>query len=141
MPTTIAPNKVVLTCTVTGKQVTWTNRKIIQAKIDKFGSLEAFQAQYKGKGAGHGEKSERPSRTESPVAEVSTEMGKSNDNETNGMVREHVIDGVTIVERVFINKDGTKCRVTAPKPAQSDRQATTRTHAGSKAEKALREAL
>jgi len=49
--TTIAPNKVTLTCTITGKTVTWTNRSIIQKKIDQFGSLEAFQAQYTAKGA------------------------------------------------------------------------------------------
>ena len=50
--TTIAPNKVVLTCIISGKVTTWTNRKIIQAKIDKHGSLEAFMAQYTAKGAG-----------------------------------------------------------------------------------------
>lgn len=49
--TTVAPKKLELTCTVTGKQTTWTNQKIIQAKIDQFGSLEAFVAQYKSKGA------------------------------------------------------------------------------------------
>ena len=49
--TTIAPNKVTLTCTITGKTVTWTNRSIIQKKINQFGSLEAFQAQYTAKGA------------------------------------------------------------------------------------------
>jgi len=49
--TTIAPNKITLTCTITGKTTTWTNKKIIQAKIDKHGSLEAFMAQYTTKGA------------------------------------------------------------------------------------------
>lgn len=49
--TTTAPSKVILTCTVTGKTVTWTNKKIIQKKIDQFGSLEAFVAQFKCKGA------------------------------------------------------------------------------------------
>ena len=49
--TTIAPNKITLTCTITGKTTTWTNKKIIQAKIDKHGSLEAFMAQYTAKGA------------------------------------------------------------------------------------------
>lgn len=49
--TTIAPKKLVLTCTVTGKQTTWTNQQIIQKKIDEFGSLEAFTAQYVSKGA------------------------------------------------------------------------------------------
>ena len=50
--TTIAPNKITLTCTISGKTVVWTNRKIIQQKIDQFGSLEAFMAQYTAKGAG-----------------------------------------------------------------------------------------
>lgn len=49
--TTVAPKKLELTCTVTGKKTIWTNQKIIQAKIDLFGSLEAFLAQYKCKGA------------------------------------------------------------------------------------------
>lgn len=49
--TTVAPKKIELTCTVTGKKTIWTNQKIIQAKIDQFGSLEAFEAQYKCKGA------------------------------------------------------------------------------------------
>lgn len=50
--TTIAPGKLVLTCTLTGKVVTWTNKKIIQKKIDEFGSLEAFVNQFTCRGAG-----------------------------------------------------------------------------------------
>lgn len=49
--TTIAPSKLILVCTKTGKAVVWTNRKIIQKKIDQFGSLEAFVAQFTCRGA------------------------------------------------------------------------------------------
>lgn len=45
------PNKLILTCTKTGKVVTWTNKKIIQKKIDEFGSLEAFVNQFTCRGA------------------------------------------------------------------------------------------
>lgn len=54
--TTVAPKKVELTCIKTGKKTVWTNQKIIQAKIDQFGSLEAFVAQYKCKAAGSNSK-------------------------------------------------------------------------------------
>lgn len=52
MSNTTIPNKLILTCTITGKQVTWTNKNIIAAKIAEFGSLEAFVAQFKCRGAG-----------------------------------------------------------------------------------------
>jgi hypothetical protein len=42
---------ITLTCTVTGKQVTWSNKTIIDAKIKQYGSLEAFRAAYVSKGA------------------------------------------------------------------------------------------
>lgn len=47
----IIPNKLVLTCTKTGKVVTWTNKKIIAKKIEEFGSLEAFVNQFTCRGA------------------------------------------------------------------------------------------
>jgi hypothetical protein len=46
------PNKLILTCNITGKQVTWTNKAIIADKIAKHGSLEAFLSSYVSKGAG-----------------------------------------------------------------------------------------
>ena len=49
--TTIAPKKVELKCIKTGIVKIWTNQANIQKNIDKFGSLEAFQAQYVSKGA------------------------------------------------------------------------------------------
>ena len=41
----------ILTCNVTGKQVKWTNKAIIDAKIKQYGSEEAFRAAYVSKGA------------------------------------------------------------------------------------------
>jgi hypothetical protein len=46
------PNKLILTCNITGKQVTWTNKTIIASKIAKHGSLQAFLSSYVSKGAG-----------------------------------------------------------------------------------------
>ena len=37
---------ITLTCTVTGKQVTWTNKAIIDQKIKQYGSLDNFKANY-----------------------------------------------------------------------------------------------
>lgn len=83
--TTIAPKKLTLTCTVTGKQTTWTNQSIIQSKIDKFGSLEAFVAQYKCKGAGNAKtikpvivspgKEQNFSYTQTPLNLIATSHG------------------------------------------------------------------
>ena len=42
---------ITLTCNVTGKVVTWTNKTIIQKHINKHGSLEAFQKAYVSRGA------------------------------------------------------------------------------------------
>ena len=41
----------ILKCNVTGKEVKWTNKAIIDAKIKQYGSLEAFKAAYVSKGA------------------------------------------------------------------------------------------
>jgi hypothetical protein len=46
----IIPNSVVLVCNISGKTVTWTNKKIIAKKIEQYGSLEAFASQYVSKG-------------------------------------------------------------------------------------------
>ena len=42
---------IILTCNVTGKQVKWSNQKIIDQKIAEYGSLEAFQKAYVSRGA------------------------------------------------------------------------------------------
>lgn len=73
--TTVAPKKLELTCTVTGKQTTWTNQKIIQAKIDQFGSLEAFVAQYKSKGASSNSKLKPRETREERAASFGTRKG------------------------------------------------------------------
>ena len=77
--TTVAPNKITLTCTVSGKTVVWTNRKIIQQKIDQFGSLEAFMAQYTSKGAGKTPKV-KPSFIK-PILQQGVAMGKMSSEE------------------------------------------------------------
>jgi len=41
----------ILTCNVTGKQVKWTNKAIIDAKLKQYGSEEALRAAYVSKGA------------------------------------------------------------------------------------------
>lgn len=102
--TTVAPKKITLTCTVTGKTVTWTNQKIIQAKIDKYGSLEAFQAQYTSKGANKKEKVR--ARFIKPVLEQGIRLGKMTNDEYR----------TEYVTRVYPCNDGTVCTVTAPKP-------------------------
>ena len=40
------PSSVTLTCNISGKVVTWTNKTIIAKKIEQYGSLEAFASQY-----------------------------------------------------------------------------------------------
>jgi flagellar hook assembly protein FlgD len=44
------PSSVTLTCNISGKVVTWTNKTIIAKKIEQYGSLEAFASQYVSKG-------------------------------------------------------------------------------------------
>lgn len=46
------PNKLILTCNISGRVCTWTNKTIIQKHINKHGSLEAFLSSYVSKGAG-----------------------------------------------------------------------------------------
>lgn len=102
--TTIAPNKVVLTCNVTGKSVTWTNRSIIQKKIDQFGSLEAFSAQFTCKGAKKKEK--QPSAVViKPILVQGVEMGKMSKEEYT----------TKYVTNNYQYKDGGHCTVVSPK--------------------------
>ena len=44
------PSSVTLTCNISGKVVTWTNKTIIAKKIEQYGSLEAFASHYVSKG-------------------------------------------------------------------------------------------
>ena len=98
--TTIAPNKVILTCTLTGKTVTWTNRSIIQKKIDQFGSLEAFQAQYTSKGATKKEK-EPSAVVIKPILMQGVALGKMTAEEYQNKY----------VTKTLTYKDGPNCTV------------------------------
>ena len=103
------PNKIILTCTITGKTVTWTNKKIIQKKIEQYGSLEAFQAQFTCKGAKKKEK--KPSAVAiKPILQQGVEMGKMSQEEYNAKY----------VDRTYIWPDGTTSRVASPAPVQSN---------------------
>ena len=97
-------NKVILTCTITGKKVTWTNKKIIQKKIEQFGTLEAFQAQFKCKGA---EKKERVKKVGmlKPILVEGVQMGKLSPQQYHDKY----------VTRTYTFKDGPNCTVSAPK--------------------------
>lgn len=114
------PNKLILTCNITGKVVTWTNKTIIASKIAKHGSLAAFLSSYVSKGAGKvstGMKKKSETKEEAahsfnqkaakvvkPILEQGVALGKlSNDEYT-----------ARYVTRVYPNKDGSSCTVTAP---------------------------
>ena len=100
--TTIAPNKVVLTCIISGKTVTWTNKKIIQKKIDQFGSLETFMAQFTCKGAKKKEK--KVGNVLKPVLEEGVKMGQMTPEEYH----------TKYVQKVLQFKDGLNCTVVVP---------------------------
>ena len=102
--TTIAPNKVILTCTVTGKTVTWTNKKIIQKKIDQFGSLEAFQEQFTCKGAVKKKKITRVVALK-PILEEGVNIGKMSLTEYQAKY----------MSTTHTFKDGINCTVVLPK--------------------------
>ena len=104
--TTIAPNKVILTCTVSGKSVTWTNRSIIQKKIDQFGSLEAFSAQFTCKGAKKKNAIKKVGVTLKPVLEEGVKMGKMSPEEYT----------TKYVQKRYEYKDGMSCTVVVPEP-------------------------
>jgi len=95
--TTIAPKKIVLTCTVSGKQTTWTNQSIIQKKIDEHGSLEVFMAQYVSKGANKSvaQKVQEP-KVMKEVFEQGVKLGKMTKEEYTA---KHIT-------RLYPNKDG-----------------------------------
>ncbi len=97
------PNKIILTCTITGKTVTWTNKKIIQKKIEQYGSLEAFQAQFTCKGAKKKEK--KPSAVAiKPILQQGVAMGKMTHKEYHDKY----------VTKTYVYSDGTTSRVDEP---------------------------
>jgi hypothetical protein len=150
--TTIAPKKLLLTCTLTGKVATWTNQKIIQAKIDQFGSLEAFTAQYQSKGAGEVVKAK--AQIPKPVLEQGVVPSKKTPKEYTppppaSVVHQHgyeqvteVRNGVEYITRKWTNEDRSTCTVTAPAPKASTvvdhHEVDTTRHAASKAFKAIK---
>lgn len=97
------PNKLVLTCTVTGKTVTWTNKKIIQKKIDQYGSLDAFVSQFKCKGASKKEKVKKVGMLK-PILQEGVQMGKMSPEEYHSKY----------VTKTFTYKDGLSCTVSVP---------------------------
>ena len=109
--TTKAPNKVVLTCTVTGKTVTWTNKTIIQKKIDQYGSLETFMSQFKCKGANK-KKVQKVGVTLKPVLEEGVKMGQMSSEDYN----------TKYVTKRYEYKDGVSCTVVVPEPVVLDNQ-------------------
>ena len=102
--TTTAPNKVVLTCNITGKTVTWTNKKIIQAKIDQHGSLEAFMSQYKSKGAKKEASTAKPIKLLKPILEEGVAMGKLSPEEYHSKY----------IQKVYTYSEGPTCTVVTP---------------------------
>lgn len=113
------PNKLILTCNVTGKVVTWTNKAIIANKIAKHGSLQAFLSSYVSKGAGKVStdmKKKPETKAEAaasfntkakfikPILEQGIKLGKMSKDE-------YITRYVT---RMYPNKDGSVCTVTAP---------------------------
>ena len=102
--TTIAPNKITLTCTITGKQTTWLNRALIQKAIDKHGSLEAFMAQYVSRGAKKNADVVVKAKIIKPILEQGKRLGEMTRSEYE----------TKYVTRKYTNKDGTITTVTAP---------------------------
>ena len=103
------PNKLVLTCTVSGKTVTWTNKKIIAQKIQQYGSLEAFQAQFKCKGAVKKEPVKKVGMLK-PILQEGVAIGQMTKEEYN----------TKYVTKTFSFKDGPSCTVSAPKVVASN---------------------
>lgn len=142
------PSKLILTCRITGKQVTWTNKTIIAAKIAQYGSLEAFMAQYTSRGASHkapaggaGAGTERVPETR---AESAASFGKP--KPIIGTAQEILQEGVSLpdaptemVHRVYPStKEGDPiCHVYAPKPPVARFAKEGNSSAGSSAERIL----
>lgn len=103
------PNKLHLTCTVTGKTVVWTNKKIIQKKIEQYGSLDAFVAQFKCKGANKKEKVKKVGMLK-PILQEGAAMGKMTPEEYHAKY----------VTRTFSYPDGTNCTVSVPAVVASE---------------------
>lgn len=157
--TTIAPSKLELTCTVTGKKTVWLNKAIIQKKIDEFGSLEAFVAQYVSKGARKPTSSSADKKVESreeraatfgksklsvvsPASEGSTDEGAANAlRYSNAQMEVNIVErnGISYTDRKFHHKDGTVTLVCAPTlhMRKQVHEVDSTRHAGSKALEAV----
>lgn len=127
MSTDTIPSKLILTCTVTGKQVTWTNKTIIAAKIAQHGSLEAFVAQFKCKGANKKQTTIAADLTKAPqmnaIMKEGVELGKLSPEEyaakhPTGEVPSEgaapIVGEPVTLERVFEHDDGSTVTVSAP---------------------------
>lgn len=73
------PSKLELTCTVTGVKKVWTVKACMLKAVQKFGSLEAFMAQYTAKGAGKTPKVKASFMK--PILQAGVEMGKMSSEE------------------------------------------------------------
>ena len=119
------PNKLILTCNVTGKVVTWTNKTIIAAKIAKHGSLEAFLSAYVSKGAGKISTDTNMDQRTKRKSETKAEAAHSF-NSKSKIVKPILEQGVALgklsqeeyitryVTREYRNDNGSTCTVTAP---------------------------
>ncbi len=101
------PNKLELTCTVTGKKSIWTNKKIIAAKIAEFGTLEAFVNQYTCRGAGKKPSTAVVKSHQIAVKEILNQGQSMNSHETSN----------DIEVRTYTYKDGPSCTVVTTKPS------------------------
>lgn len=112
--TKVAPSKVTLTCKVTGKQVTWLNRYLIQKAIDKHGSLEALQANFVSR---EGKSGNKTPEVKTKIIEPILKQGvKLISTITDLALKEYARNGIAYQERTFQYGDGTTCTVSAPKP-------------------------
>jgi hypothetical protein len=99
------PNKITLTCNVTGKVVTWTNKHIIAKKIQQHGSLEAFQAAYVSKGSKKSDSVTKEVFVQlKPIFEQGVALGKMTPEEYKARY----------ITRTYDYKDGTTCTVNTP---------------------------
>lgn len=99
------PVPLFLKCTKSGKEVVWTNAKIIKAKIEKAGSLEAFLASYVSKGANG------PSKTTQPRQWKGKAILDAGSDTTSTEESEEIL-GYNV--RITSFKEGPHCTVIVP---------------------------
>jgi len=80
---------IILTCNVTGKQVKWSNQKIIDAKVAEYGSLEAFQKVYVSRGA-------KRSTTTTTPAKVKSGLIVPRDGDADSAMKAILNEGVAL---------------------------------------------